>query len=374
MQNNGAPYPPFPPPAPAPVGDHVFPRRIFTFWDSYAYPELVAACFASFRILNPGWEITVLHDHDPLLPEPPTPQTGPRLTAQQKADWYRIAALAEYGGVWMDSTNIGVQSMDHWVNTSALMLQGFNMPASAMYDPTETIMENWAFASPSNCTFTQRWRDCFHEALQTGAEIFVRAQNRTVLGSMYGNAYLAEHACWLLTREALPDEPYSLLPSTDYGRPFYYQMEYMHDGNFDSARATFAVLSRAPPDGTAFVKLRGSERGCVGPLWMYGASGLGGQLRSWLESQPDLLANSTVPQGSSCFVAGYIWWHTWWIALLTLLLLLCCIGGIISCYYKEELRGALHRRGWCLWWGDSRAREEATRLRDGPRGEALVSS
>ncbi|KAL3920127.1 MAG: hypothetical protein SGPRY_005369, partial [Prymnesium sp.] len=106
--------------APSSSVGSVIPRTIFTFWDEATYPELVAACFASMRKFNPHWGLTILHSGTHLLPPPPHPPRGsPALTPQQTADWYRISALATYGGVWMDASALSVGSVDQWVNLSA---------------------------------------------------------------------------------------------------------------------------------------------------------------------------------------------------------------------------------------------------------------
>jgi len=375
---NPPPFPPFPPPAPAPRGHVRFPRHIWTYWDTEEYPELVAACFAMFRIYNPGYTVTILHENTTLLPPPPVPQAGPPLTAQQKADWYRINALADFGGIWMDSSNIVVQSIEHWVNVSALELQGFNMPANARFN-SEEIMENWAMASPTDCAFTKAWRDEFKLCLETGAEQFVAAQDPAVLGSLANNSYLDQHVSWVLTREAHPDYPYSLLSSTDYGRPFYYQMKYQDaDGTWDSCKAANEALYSPPPHATAFLKFRGAERGCTGALWTYGGGSLGNLLLEALHSQPDLLAASQPPPSWTGSTIGY-----WFVdhEAMTLWILFCVVGivtaVVCACNWDSILR-ALHRRGYCLSCAERRTLGEVTRLKGaadlGPQPWAKASS
>ncbi|KAL1511492.1 hypothetical protein AB1Y20_006290 [Prymnesium parvum] len=347
LDDNPPPLPPFPPPAPAPVGDHVFPRRIFSYWDSKEYPELVAACFAAMRAFNPGYVVTILDASANSFFPLPVPRSGPPLTTQQRADWYRINALAEFGGIWMDATSISLQSVEHWVNTSALQLQGFNMPANALL-PGETIMENWAMASPKNCTFTKRWRDIFRTALETGAEAFVDAQDPALLGSLINNSYLDQHVAWVLTRAALPHEPYSLLSSTDYGRPFYYQVEHAQpNGAWDSCLSAGSVLSEPPPPSTAFIKFRGAERGCVAPLWLYGGDGVAALLARLLQDYPDLSSASTQPPMTAA--AYFTWWRIHYgVAIwLSFLLAMLCAMTCAACYWDGVTR-AMQSRGFCL--------------------------
>ena len=86
----------------APAAPGSIPRRLFTYWHDQTPPELVKCCVSLMKQRNPGWEVRVLHTRCPDLPPPPVPLES--LMGSHQADWYRLAALAEYGGVYLDST------------------------------------------------------------------------------------------------------------------------------------------------------------------------------------------------------------------------------------------------------------------------------
>ncbi len=93
------------------------PKTIWMLWFQGLEnaPELVKACYASWKTLNPGWTINFLNGEtyqeymgssDLLLLNP---------KAQALSDIIRINLLAKHGGVWVDATSFCVVPLDTWL-------------------------------------------------------------------------------------------------------------------------------------------------------------------------------------------------------------------------------------------------------------------
>jgi len=289
------------------------------------------------------------------LPPPPGLPSGATPTKQQLADWYRLAVLERYGGVYMDATNVNFRSVEHWVDVRSLAVQGFNRPANVRVVGQDEVMENWAIAAPPNSTFVRVWLAHFADALRRGPDEWAADQLRTpgqelLLSGL--NSYLAEHIAWVLTRHELSPvaAPTIVLSSTDVGRPFHYLM-------FVDWVTVWGVLNTMPSSHphahTDFFKFRGAERNCVSPLWMYstfhffpfapwGSGSVAEWLRDQLEAEPDLLAASYVP--AVRFQDVGLWMLLWWMPLT-----LFSVSGVILMW---AIAYATSER--CAGWTDSR--------------------
>ena len=344
-------YPPAPPPDPplypynhnaevlGPRAERV-PKRLWTYWEVGAdgtYPEIVAACFARMRQLNPTWSLSIISSstaalHYGLSP-PPTPMSGAPLGYQSKGDWYRLEALNKYGGVYLDATMLPFRSVEHWVNTTSSAVQGFAM-AEGEVGPDEPItMSSFAIATPgpaprgtpgssdrygaANSTFVNRWHSHLRDALTMGSLEWAMNLNRSdLVGSLCDersyrdksdeSCYFVIGLAWRLTREELDPKVYptTLRSSTAIGCPFHYLV----DADMNSKRAVKTVLNAKAWKYTDMVKLRAEERNCVGELDDYydepcipkavptpctaslgTPTNVAAMLRLSLEAEPDLL-------------------------------------------------------------------------------------
>lgn len=92
------------------------PRRIWLYWDTgeASAPPVVTACIASWRRLNPGWEVVVL-DAAALAARGDVPPKPPEMTVQAHSDLVRLRLLRRHGGVWADATVMCLVPLDHWL-------------------------------------------------------------------------------------------------------------------------------------------------------------------------------------------------------------------------------------------------------------------
>jgi len=133
------------------VGDpRHLPRIIWALWfqgEEHA-PEIVRCCLASWRRLNPGWQVVVL-DRGTLaryaevgLP----PSTFESLGVQMQANLVRLALLLRHGGVWADATTLCVRPLDELIH-ELVAPSGFFAFTNAS---RERLLSNWFLAALPN--------------------------------------------------------------------------------------------------------------------------------------------------------------------------------------------------------------------------------
>jgi hypothetical protein len=124
-------------------------------------PTVVRRCIASWRELNPGWEVKVLDSQmaEPFLQRSSVPRL--RLAAmppEKNANVLRMRLLTEEGGVWADATTYCLRPLDEWL--PACMAAGF----FCFRDPgPDRLVANWFLASERGGRLATLWQDA-HEA------------------------------------------------------------------------------------------------------------------------------------------------------------------------------------------------------------------
>ena len=123
------------------------PRIVWALWfqGEENAPEIVRSCLASWRQLNPGWQVTVLDRGtvaryaDVGLPEPLFAALG----VQMQANLVRLALLQRHGGVWADATSLCVRPLDAYID-ALVAPSGFFAFANAS---RERLLSNWFLAA-----------------------------------------------------------------------------------------------------------------------------------------------------------------------------------------------------------------------------------
>jgi hypothetical protein len=264
------------------------PRRLFTFWTAdpsapraraAADAELVRCCIARMQLCHKGWDFRLLTPSTCAdLPPPPVPAS--MLTGPQLADWYRLAALAAYGGVYLDASCVCIKSVSAWVDMASRKVQGWR------FVPDNETMESWAIAAPKGSAFVAAWRDELKEAFHRGVKEYCDDLPAGVIsmGLRRSLPYLTIHAAWRVVRARMPEDEqqrqFLLRCPTDEGGPFRYLATLasgdLESGaptkNWDSPAAVAALFAMTDDElaGTPLVKLRGKERDSVRPLATYG--------------------------------------------------------------------------------------------------------
>jgi hypothetical protein len=136
----------------------LIPRRIWMLWHQglSEAPFVVRKCIDSWLKENPSWELIVLDKNnlgeyiDLGLPD----EKLASLPLAKQSNLVRLQLLAEYGGVWADSTVFCMRPLDDWIDDC--VASGF----FAFYRPgRDRIMANWFMASRKECPIMVKHRE-----------------------------------------------------------------------------------------------------------------------------------------------------------------------------------------------------------------------
>ena len=241
------------------------PKKIWTYWDNPdKIPKTVLLCMESWRKHNPDYEITLLtkknyggYVHIPLeIATHPNFHDNPT----RLADLVRAYALAEHGGVWIDSSILLKEPIDQWLfpryaEFSGFYIDGFTKPH------LPPVIENWFFACNKGSPFMRLWRDEFSElANYITVEKYVESRKKMGVDfeKIGGPIYLAMHvaAQKVLQLDKYPLESLYLQKAED--GPF----RYLVDAKWDSHKAV-RLACEDPSYQGPIMKIRGAERGVL---------------------------------------------------------------------------------------------------------------
>jgi hypothetical protein len=248
-----------------------FPKVIWTYWnDKAAIPDAVQLCIDSWRKHNPDFSIKILDNDDfqrlcDIDLEVDFTKYGfhPNKFARY-ADIVRIAVLKKFGGIWMDSTNICMASLE-WAYTDLDLdkeLVGFYGPqTSRPYD--YPILENWFFSVMPNSHFLLDWWDEVILMYSYDTEMDYVNHIKTDQSIDLQNLdsfmpYLIMHLCAnVVLQRKKRDYRLSLSNAIDVNGPFYYLAKV----DWNSELALKSLIDQTIDlSSTPLIKLRGYER------------------------------------------------------------------------------------------------------------------
>lgn len=125
-----------------------------------AAPALVRDCIASWRRLNPGWQIRVL-DNDTAAELVDLSDLPAHLPFRFKANLLRLRLLSQYGGVWTDATTYCHRPLDDWMPVLGGQT-GFFVFASPHAD---RWISNWFIAAHPDNPVMSAWHDAYRDLL-----------------------------------------------------------------------------------------------------------------------------------------------------------------------------------------------------------------
>ena len=251
------------------------PKIIWTFWDSDTLPPIIEACIASWKRFNPDYEIRVLNKTN--LPEyisngaslPDLPRSKDFIA--RLADFVRIHALAEHGGVWMDASIICTESLKTIIPDTnpgqPADYIGFYLPGFTTRKEWPVI-ENWFMAAPKNSPFIIQWRDEFMKSnnYPTVDEYLADVKRRNVdIQKIDPPDYLAMHVAAQAVLQQKDNNN-----TNNNNTPMKFRMQ-LHDATSDTGPYRYLVKndwnSKASVSSicrgqniTPLIKLRGLER------------------------------------------------------------------------------------------------------------------
>lgn len=129
-------------------------------WDRA--PEVVGACYRTWRKLNPSWDVRALtlSDVSDVLADDPLVSLAisKNLPRETVSDFVRIALLRKSGGVWADSTCYCLKPLDSWL--PEMLCSGFFAFANPGPD---RMLSNWFLAAEKNNYIVARMYDLIGE-------------------------------------------------------------------------------------------------------------------------------------------------------------------------------------------------------------------
>lgn len=139
---------------------NLIPRKIWTLWYQglSEAPFIVKKCIDSWMEENRNWEVIVLDKNnlgeyiDLDLPD----EKLVSLPLAKQSNLVRLQLLAEYGGVWADSTSFCMRPLDDWIDDC--VASGFFAFRKPGRDRT---MANWFMASEKECPIITKLRDSY---------------------------------------------------------------------------------------------------------------------------------------------------------------------------------------------------------------------
>ena len=239
------------------------PKRIWTYWDREdRIPKTVKMCMRGWAKWTPDYEIVLLTKKNykgyVTIPNELTSHPNFNDMPARFADLVRVWALAEHGGIWIDSSIILKAPLDDWLFPKYAEFSGFYINGMTKTTP---VIENWFFACNKGSPFVKKWRDEFSKIAQYSCvEQYVnsRIQMGVDIEKITIPIYLAMHvsAQKVLQLDQYPMESMILRKAED--GPF----RYLVDAKWDSEKAVRAACLD-PSYQTPILKMRGIERSVV---------------------------------------------------------------------------------------------------------------
>jgi len=240
----------------------IHPRIIWTYWDNPdKIPKTVMMCIESWKKSNPNYEIILLTKYNYKqyvnIPEKIVSNKNFDDNPTRFADLVRVYALAEHGGVWVDSSILISKSLDDWLFHRAAEFSGFYIDGFTK-NKSMPVIENWFFACDKNSRFMKLWRDEFSEiANYSSVEEYV--ESRKQMGVDFEKItlpnYLAMH---ISAQKVLQIDKYPI-GTLILNRAEDGPLKYLSDTNWNSSEAMKLVCKkigyRLP-----LMKMRSSER------------------------------------------------------------------------------------------------------------------
>lgn len=240
------------------------PKIMWVFWDNpESIPKTVTMCIESWRKYHPGYDIILLtkKNYNEYINIPHRIATHPHFNDSMArfSDLIRLYALAEHGGIWLDSSILLKGSIDDWLlpeyEFSGFYLDGFTQKKEY------PVIESWFLACHKGSEFVRLWKEEFITIAEyESVDKYVESRKELGVDLQKINIpnYLAIHvsAQKVLQIDRYPVDRLRLQKAED--GPY----RYLVDAKWNSERAIqLACANKAYY--TPIMKMRGAEREVV---------------------------------------------------------------------------------------------------------------
>ncbi|RWR29823.1 hypothetical protein D2T29_13630 [Sinirhodobacter populi] len=138
----------------APYQDRDIPRILWIYWrqGEAQAPHVVRLCIASWREMNPDWDVRILDDTT-VAQYADISDVPAHLPPRFHANLLRLRLLAQYGGIWADATTLCHRPLNDWIPLMAGQT-GFFVFGGPYLD---RWIDNWFIAANPKSDLIQAW-------------------------------------------------------------------------------------------------------------------------------------------------------------------------------------------------------------------------
>ena len=165
------------------------PKIIWSYWDTEEIPEIVKLSIKSWKKTSPNYKINFTNQKN-IEELVSLPKYWKTLPPYRQADIIRLHLVEKYGGVWIDSSTILLESLDNFISKDNLTF--FITPQSNLKNP---VLENWFFSAPPNNKVIKMWTEEVLKALENQKEYVNKSSdyNKKSIGNLIKINYLICH-------------------------------------------------------------------------------------------------------------------------------------------------------------------------------------
>ncbi len=245
--------------------EYTIPRIAWSYWEGDGIPETIQLIQKRTQEKLPNWKIHLLTQHTiyDYIDKDSIPSTFANYGVQHRADWYRVALLNKYGGMWLDASIVindgaAIEKLYEESVRARSEFTGFTLG-----DDPEHYIENWFMLAPKGSEVISKLLDEFTVAMRKG---FIEYKNDlekekqiTIIPKVYEfgdtNVYLTQHACMqAVIQSRLGRKPRLVLKPAEHDM-FKIQTDCKWDFGCLADKLTKSEIKQIP-----YLKLRGGER------------------------------------------------------------------------------------------------------------------
>lgn len=147
-------------------------KIIWTYWENMngakEYPTHIKLCFETFYKHLSNYKIIVLNNHTIKQYLPNVRNDLNDLLIAQKVDYYRIALLEKYGGIWIDADSIVMRNLDEIFDklNNGYDFVGFGCTGTICFNG-KFRPSNWMLASKKNGLLMKTTLDLLNKKLDS---------------------------------------------------------------------------------------------------------------------------------------------------------------------------------------------------------------
>lgn len=237
------------------------PKIIWLYWHSNNIPLMVNICIAQLGCVCKDYEIKLIKGdeiYDYIL----VPKIQKTLPIANLSDYYRLALLQKYGGVWLDASVLLCENFA-WLNEKlrcdhdAFLLYSDECTT----DTNNPVPETWFIMAAPNSDFISDWLNEFEQCITSdNPTIFYEEliSKKDIVQNITKPSYLI---CYLSAAKVLSEKKYSLLMAGSQSLGHYYNYKYNWNGY--AVAISLLFKNKANITQQKLIKFNSATRNCL---------------------------------------------------------------------------------------------------------------